>query len=265
MEPKDTYFAMIPQTAISVVTKPAEFFRGMPKAGGFLEPLVFAIVMGLLAGIIQAILGLIGLGPAGGYGRGMMSGFGMIIFLPIAAAIGSFIGAAILFVLWKLMGSRENYETAYRCGAYLMALVPITAIISAVPYAGGLINMAIYAFYVVMASIHVHNISSQKAWLVFGIIGVLFALIGVYSEHRVRNMGPELEKWRKMGEDMRQQYQDSADDRSQSAEEARRRAEEMAEQFKGKSPEEIRKQAEEMVKRFREQAEEAERQSEQNQ
>ena len=81
MEPKDINFAAMPQTAINVVTKPAEFFQGMPKTGGFLEPLIFAVIMGLIAGIIQAILGFVGLGPAGGYGGGgMMSGFGMIIF-----------------------------------------------------------------------------------------------------------------------------------------------------------------------------------------
>jgi hypothetical protein len=130
MEPKDINFAAMPQTAVNVVTNPVNFFQGMPKSGGFLEPLVFAIIMGFIAGIIQAILSFIGLGPSAGYGGGM-SGFSMIIFMPIAAAIGSFIGGAILFVIWKLMGSQEDYETAYRCGAYLMALTPITAIIGA--------------------------------------------------------------------------------------------------------------------------------------
>jgi hypothetical protein len=241
MEPKDINFAAMPQTAINVVTKPAEFFQGMSKTGGFLDPLVFAVIMGLIAGIIQAILGFIGLGTAGGYGGGMMSGFGVIILMPIAAAIGSFIGAAILFVIWKLMGSEENYETAYRCGAYLMVVAPIAAVIGIVPYAGGLAKIAIYMFYLVTASIHVHNIPSQKAWMVFGIIGIIFTLIGVYSEYKVRNMASSMDKWRQMGEE----YQKSAKDM-------------------GKSSEELRKQAEEMAKQFREQAEEAKRQVEQN-
>ena len=240
MEPKDINFAAMPQTAINVITKPAEFFRGMPKTGGFLEPLVFAVIMGLIAGIIQAILGFIGLGHAGGYGGGMMAGFGVIIFMPIAVAIGSFIGAAILFVIWKLMGSQENYETAYRCGAYLMALAPITAIISAVPYAGGLVNMAIYVFYLVAASIHVHNIPSQKAWLVFGIIGVIFALFGIFAEYKARNMGPELEKWRQMGEE----YRKSAKDMEKSSQDLRRQAEEMAKQYQRQAEEAQRKNAE---------------------
>ena len=66
MEPKDINFAAMPQTAVNVITKPAEFFQGMPKSGGFLEPLVFAIIMGFIAGIIQAILSFIGLGPVPG-------------------------------------------------------------------------------------------------------------------------------------------------------------------------------------------------------
>lgn len=50
----------------------------MPKAGGFLEPLIFAVIMGLITGIIQAILSFVGLGPAGIYGAGMTAGFGAI-------------------------------------------------------------------------------------------------------------------------------------------------------------------------------------------
>jgi len=69
----------------------------------------------------------------------------------------------IFFVIWKLMGSQEDYETAYRCGAYLMALVPITAIISAIPYAGVVIIVVIDVFYLVTASISCSYIPSQKS------------------------------------------------------------------------------------------------------
>jgi hypothetical protein len=228
MDPKDINFAAMPQTAINVVTKPAEFFQGMPKTGGFLEPLVFAVVMGVIVGIIQAVMGFIGLGPAGGYGGTGVSGLGMILFMPIAAAIGSFIGAAILFVIWKLMGSQENYETAYRCGAYLMALSPITTILSVVPYAGGLVSMVIFTFYIVMASVYVHNIPSQKAWLVFGIIGLVLAFGGLYSEYKARNIASSLEKWRQMGEE----YRESVEDMAVSTDEMRRQAQEMANQLR---------------------------------
>jgi hypothetical protein len=217
MKHNEINFAAMPQTAINVITKPADFFKSMPKTGGFLEPLIFAVIMGLISGIIQAILSFVGLGPAGSYGAGMAAGFGAIIFMPIAVAIGSFIGAAILFVIWKLMGSQENYETAYRCGAYLMALAPITTILNAIPYAGAIISLVICTFYLVMASVYVHKIPAQKAWLVFGIIALIFALGGVWAEHKASSMGP----WQQVGDEYRQ-----------SAEDLRKQAEEMARRYR---------------------------------
>ncbi len=174
MEAKDINFAAMPQTAVRVVTAPAEFFKSMPQTGGFVEPLIFAAIMGFIAGIIQAIINILGLSYA--Y-VGFAESLGLIIFLPIAVAIISFLGAAIIYVIWKLMGSQKNYETSYRCAAYLMALFPIVAIISSIPYVGVIIYMAIYVYYLVIASTQVHNIPSQKAWLVFGIIGAVLTLI----------------------------------------------------------------------------------------
>lgn len=246
MEPKSINFAAIPQTAVNVVTKPAEFFQSMPKTGGFLEPLVFAVVMGFIAGIIQAILSFVGLGPGAAPSGAGMSGLGMILFMPIAAAMGSFVGGAILFVIWKGMGSQENYETAYRCGAYLMALSPVTAVMNAIPYAGVVLSMALYTFYLVTASVHVHKLPSQKAWLVFGIIGAVLAILMVYGEHKSRAGDAEANKWRQMGDDMRKEYQQSAEDMK-------------------KSSDEMRQQVEEMAEKFKEQAEEARRKAEQNQ
>lgn len=240
MESRNINFAAMPQTAITVITKPGDFFQSMPRTGRFLEPLLFAVVMGVIAGIIYAVLSLLGLGQAAGQSPGMMAGLGMIIFMPIAAAVGSFIGAAILFVIWKILGSQENYETAYRCCAYLMALSPVTAVISVIPYAGGIISMAIYIFYVVTVSVAVHQIPAQKAWIVFGIIGVVLALIGVFSEYRARDMSSSMDRWRQVGEE----YRASARDMEKSAREMSEEAEEMAKQFKEQA-EEARKQAEE--------------------
>jgi hypothetical protein len=196
MEFKDIDFAAMPQTALRVITKPADFFKTMPKAGGFLEPLVFAVIMGVVAGIIQTVWRFLGFGFGSGIGPSLYP----IITMLIAAAIGSFIGAAVLFVIWKLMGSQENYETSYRCMAYFMALAPITAIISVIPYGGTVINMAIFVFYIVIASTNAHNITAKKAWLVFGIIGIVLALFNLKSEYTLRNISSG-EPWRKSAEE----------------------------------------------------------------
>jgi hypothetical protein len=203
MEAKDINFAAMPQTAVRVVTAPAEFFKSMPKTGGFVEPLIFAAIMAVIAGIIQAIINILGLSYAH---LGFAESLGRIIVVPIVFVIFSFIGAAIIYVIWKLMGSQENYETSYRCAAYLIALAPIVAIISIIPYAGVIINMAIYVYYIVIASTQVHNIPSQKAWLVFGIIGAILVLIGISLENKARNMAPTAEQYRKTAEETNRQY-----------------------------------------------------------
>jgi hypothetical protein len=193
----------MPQTAVRVVTAPAEFFKSMPKTGGFVEPLIFAAIMAIIAGIIQVLINILGLSYAH---VGFAESLGRIIVVPIVVVIFSFIGAAIIFVIWKLMGSQKNYETSYRCWAYLMALAPIVAIISIIPYVGGIINIAIYVYFIVIASTQVHNISSQKAWLVFGIIGAVLVLIGISLEYKARSMAPTAEQYRKTAEEINRQY-----------------------------------------------------------
>ncbi len=232
MESKEMNFAAIPQTALNVVTKPSAFFKGMPKSGGFMEPLVFVVMIGVITGVIQAMINLTGFGQNGGYEASIKASISMILFMPIFAAVFSFIGAAVLFAIWKLMGSQENYETAYRCAAYLIALTPITTIIGVIPYAGGIISMVMYLFYLVTASIHVHNIPSQKAWLVFGIIIAILLLFGLSTEYKVRKMAASGKDWRDINSQISKEYENKAKDMGKTADEARRQAQQMAGQAK---------------------------------
>lgn len=193
---KDIDFMAIPQTALRVIKSPTDFFKAMPKSGGYFEPFVFAVCMGLVAGIIQLFWRFLGFG----FGSSASAEMNPVVSMLIASVIGTFIGGAIFFVIWKLMGSRENYETSYRCMAYFMALAPITAIFSVIPYAGTIINMSIFVFYIVAASTNVHNIAVKKSWLVFGIIGIVLALFNLNSEYALRNISPG-EPWRKTAEE----------------------------------------------------------------
>lgn len=207
MEAKDISFAAMPQMAMRIVTSPGEFFREMPKAGGFLEPLVFAVVMGLTASIIQAIWSLLGFGYGGQASPGLASIFLSIIFMPVIFAMLSFIGAAIVFYIWQLMGSTQNYEVSYRCMAYLMALAPITAVIKVVPYAGIILSFAIVTFYIVIVSTEVHGIPVRKALQVFGIIGAVLTMLLFYSEYSARNKYATPEQVRKAAEETAKEYQ----------------------------------------------------------
>jgi hypothetical protein len=181
-------FAAMPQTAIRVITAPAAFFREMPKAGGFVEPLIFALVLGCLAGIIRAVLTMTMYFSTVG-----MMALTSIVLMPIFIVIGCFIGAAILFVIWKLMGSQESFETAFRCAAYMSAISPITAVLGVIPWIGAVLGMLLSLYYVVMASVEVHGIPAKKAWIVFGSIIALLCLVSMCTQYAVKKATRNME------------------------------------------------------------------------
>lgn len=183
-KPPQIDFAAIPQTALKILTAPAEFFATMPKTGGFVEPLVFAVVMGVVGGLLQAVITLLGLNPL----AGMAAGVAAVIMVPVMVAIFSFVGAAILYVIWMLLGSKESYETAYRCGAYICVLSPIQVVIGLVPYLGPIVGTGLAVWYLVMASVNVHAIEEKKAWIVFGIIGVLLVFGQISAQMAAKSM-----------------------------------------------------------------------------
>jgi hypothetical protein len=191
-------FSQIPNQAIKVITNPAGFFREMPKTGGFVEPLVFVAVMALVSGVLTALLSLVGFGMAGTVATGLAA----VILVPIFAVIGSFIGAAIIYVIWMIMGSKESYETAYRCVAYMTAIYPITALLHIIPYAGGVIGTAWGFYLLIVASTEVHGIKAQTAYIVFGIIGALMILFQLRAEYTTRHLSAQMAELGKSMENM---------------------------------------------------------------
>jgi len=178
-------------TAIAVITKPAEFYRGMAKSGGFVDPLIFVVVMGLIGGVIQAVLGLLHLGGK----VSVVMALASIVMGPIMVAIFGFVGAAIMFVIWKIMGSSESYETAYRCGAYAAAISPITTLLGVIPFVGSLIGLAWMLFLLVAASVEVHKIAAKTAWMVFGIIAAILALMSTCGQIASRRLVKQAGAW----------------------------------------------------------------------
>lgn len=177
--------------AKEVIISPADFYSRMPRTGGFLQPLVFMVVLGVVSGLILALLSLTGLAP----GEGVAAGLAALIFVPIVVGIFGFVGAAILFVIWKIMGSQESYETAYRCMAYTAAIMPITTVLNLIPYLGVTIGLVWVTYLVVTASIRVHGIAAQKAWIGFGIICAIFVFVSVSSEMAARKLSSEMQAW----------------------------------------------------------------------
>ena len=80
--------------AREVITRPVNYFQSMQKTGGFGDPVVFVAVMGAVAGVIAAVFALFG--SDGGL---LAAVVGALIFGPLMAVLGAFIGAAVLYVI----------------------------------------------------------------------------------------------------------------------------------------------------------------------
>lgn len=183
----------IVSTSLKVITNPSGFYREMPKIGGFQHPVIFLVAMMAVSMVIGYIGSLAhsGISPMGGgmMGAGALAG---IIIAPIIGLIFSFVAAGILFVIWKIMGSQENYETAYRCAAYSSGIIPVTSVLSFIPYLGSVAGL-LWGFYLIItASIEVHKIKSSLAWTVWGIIAALFIMLSLSAQYAARKFAGEL-------------------------------------------------------------------------
>jgi len=186
-----TNFGAYPAMVKEVITNPVGFFREMPRSGGFVHPLLFMVILGVVSGLISMILGLVGLGAPG-----VFSGVTGIILIPIAVAVFGFVVAAILFVVWKIMGSQESFEAAYRCLAYTAAIMPITTLLGGIPYLGGVIGIIWSSYLLIVASTEVHAVKSKIAWAAFGGLALLMVLSSLSMEFAAHRMTSGLENWR---------------------------------------------------------------------
>lgn len=162
--------------AITVILQPERFYSSdMSKTGGYAKPLIFMMVLAAMTALVMILTSLIGLGSIGMMAMGMTG----IVILPVMVAIFGFIGAAIAFVIWKLMGSNENFETAYRCVAYSYAYAPVAALFMGIPFIGALVSSLWPMALLAIASIHVHSCSKNVSWGVFGALGLLMLLMSI--------------------------------------------------------------------------------------
>lgn len=194
-------FQSVLTDARRMLTNPTGFYRDMPTTGGFTEPLWFIVVIAVATGIVGAFLSLFGGSQIGA----MRLGFASIIIVPILAAFTSFISAAVLHLIWRLMGSDRSYETAYRCVAYATAIYPVIAIVGVIPYLATIIGMAWLGYLMIEASVLVHDQQRKTATLVFGLFAVLLMLSNIGSERvtrklelEIRQFSHHMEEWRNL-------------------------------------------------------------------
>lgn len=139
----------IDETKASLLT-PADYFSVMPKTGGFGEPLIKAVIFGLVAALINFLWITLSLGAVGGAFGGMLGGgIGVmgIVMSVIGAIIGLFIGGAIILVISAICGGSTEYEANVRVAASLMVMSPVSSLFGFLSgfnaWLGGLVSIAV--------------------------------------------------------------------------------------------------------------------------
>ncbi len=152
------------ETWKEVMQRPSEFYRGMPKTGGYADPLTFAAISFIIYALLTAFLtALFGHGMMEGmYGGAKESGFFAIlmtlIITPIAGIISLFIEAAILYVIYKVLGGTGSYEGTVRFISYATAVL----LLSWIPIISWVIG--IYGIYLyIVGGMYVHNVSMARS------------------------------------------------------------------------------------------------------
>jgi hypothetical protein len=153
-------------TARNVAFGPAVFFRGMPRRGDFLKPLVFALICVLISSVLGGLIGFvvnIGFTDSGVVGAFFGFIFGIVRSL-IGVTGGLFIGGLIWWLLSLLFARPNNtgYEATFRVAAYASVIY----LVSWIPILGWIVGL-VYGIYLGIVGIReVHGTTSGRAALV---------------------------------------------------------------------------------------------------
>ena len=179
------------ETWKEVMQRPSDFYREMPKTGGYSDPLTFAaislIIYVLLTVLLTVLLGR-GMYMGGMYGGmydgmynsmyGGMRGFGFfailmtVIITPTAGIISLFIESAILYVIYKVLGGTGSYEgtvrfISYATGVFVFSWIPI------IGWIAGIYGIYLY----IVGGTYVHNISMERSAIAILLPTLLVILI----------------------------------------------------------------------------------------
>jgi hypothetical protein len=181
-------------TVRNLVLDPIGFFRGIPRRGDFVNPLIFALICAVIYALLGGILGVIispfSAGP-GDTGEALVVAIvGLVtslVLTPILSAIGLFVGAGITHLLVMLLVRPDNagYEATFRVGAYASVIL-LVAWLAVIPILGILVAivMSVYSIFLAIVGIReVHSTTTGRAALVVlipvvAILLLLFILVG---------------------------------------------------------------------------------------
>lgn len=159
---------------------------------------LFVVVMGLVSGLITAIVGMFLPQAAAAAGNKMYVWLAVLV-VPVVSFLGSFLGALIIWALVDglLSGKMAGYGLSYKLIAVLAAFSPVSAIVAPIPVAGQYlaILLNIWATVVmIIGIITVRKTSVVRTWVVCGVLFAFLFLLGIFARvaaQRQFSAGPD--------------------------------------------------------------------------
>jgi hypothetical protein len=185
------FFGGLFKTAGNALFHPSEFFRRMPVRGGYGDPLLFALIAGMIGMIasylwqlalkstVQSVLPAVHAWPTGG----VTTAFAAFV-APFLLIAGFFISAGLLHVFLLLVqGARAGYEATFRVVAYAAS----ANLLLLAPFCGGIVS-GIWSVVLLLVGLReAHEISGGKA--AFAVFMPLVICCGVFALFAVLFMG----------------------------------------------------------------------------
>ncbi|OFY67620.1 MAG: hypothetical protein A2V64_07050 [Bacteroidetes bacterium RBG_13_43_22] len=188
--------------SIDVLVKPKSYFSTMKTTGGIAEPLIKAVIYGVIAGLIALIWGLLKIGGSVGILGGAV-GVMMFVWYVIGAVIGLFIGAVILLIISAICKGSTDFEANTRVTASLMVIMPIGALLGFISglnlTAGSIVSLAVnlFALYLLyhglVEALKAKPQTSKILTIVLAALLVLFFFIGLGAKKTASKFLDEFE------------------------------------------------------------------------
>jgi len=112
-----------------VLVSPKTYFSTMRTTGGLGEPVLKALIYGVIAGIIAFIWSLLKIGGATVGLFGGAVGVMLFVWYIIGAVIGLFIGAVVVLIISAICKGSTDFEANARVTASIMVIMPISALL----------------------------------------------------------------------------------------------------------------------------------------
>ncbi len=152
-------------TIKDVLLAPRQFFHRMPSQVGLLEPLYFAVVLGIISSFFAWMWSLAGsslqMFVADSFEdvvQGPMVAFGFFVSSPFTMAIGVLIKAGLMHgVLMLVGGNRLGFEATFRVSTYGEA----AGILALIPACGGAIGVV---WSLVVTIVGLYSIHETDPW-----------------------------------------------------------------------------------------------------